>query len=55
MGAGKMHGSMGVYRGLMHWSLPKIDDAKQWSDAYCPLCLSDFKTWLQEPLTQKRK
>jgi len=36
-------------------SEPKIDDAKQWSDTYCPLRLSDFKRWLQEPLTQKRK
>ena len=36
-------------------SEPKIDDAKQWSDTYCPLRLSDFKRWLQEPLTQKKK
>ena len=33
----------------------KIDDAKQWSDTYCPLHVSEFKRWLQEALTQKRK
>ena len=27
---------------------------KIWSDAYCPVCLADFKRWPQEPLPQKK-
>ena len=27
---------------------------KIWSDAYCPVCLADFKRWPQEPFPQRK-
>jgi len=42
-----------AFIGLNALEPPEDRRRKTMSDAYCPLCLSDFKTWLQEPLIKR--